>query len=102
MHHGTKPLHLTSSGFHYLINDQRRIDSRDDLLINTRVSHGQDPFYPLHKIPAILFDERKPPLRPVIELPAVLLDQQPYEFFHASPRPFEIMSQGFGKMLELS
>jgi hypothetical protein len=58
VHHGTKPLNLTSSGFQHFTNDHRRIDSRHDLLINTRVSHGQDPFYPLHKIPAIFFDER--------------------------------------------
>ena len=49
---------LISPGLQHLTNNRSWIDSRDGLLIRTHVSHGQDPFHSLHKIPTILFDQR--------------------------------------------
>ena len=57
MHHGTKPLDLTGSGFQHLTNNRSRIDSCNGALIITDPSDGQDPFHSLHKISAILFDK---------------------------------------------
>jgi hypothetical protein len=75
MHHGAKLLNLTSSGLQHIANNCSGINRRDGTLINTDTSHRQNPFHALHKIPAVLFEKREPPLRPVIELPTVLLDQ---------------------------